>query len=255
MKHQYFADKRDFVKYDLLLELMRHGHQQLTFLPMLTAADGRTDGSAVRYERGARDERLYGFLRNVLETNRRDIRLLRKFFAPCSFAYNAHDDDRVFTHDGRADHFARIPDDWLDRALVFLDPDNGIEVKSMSARTGHKYVLWDELASLRERMGGESTLLVYQHIPRRNRRVYFAELLALVRNRLEARDAILSDNIVAFLLIPGARGLHARTHQRLAAYAARHDLLFAADHSTRLTTYSSRGSFETENGRAPASEP
>ena len=40
MKHQYFADRRDLFKYDLLLDILAAvpSLERLTFVPMLAAA-------------------------------------------------------------------------------------------------------------------------------------------------------------------------------------------------------------------------
>lgn len=42
MKDQFFADQRDFLKYDLLLEILQKTPSlaRLTFVPMLTPDDG-----------------------------------------------------------------------------------------------------------------------------------------------------------------------------------------------------------------------
>jgi hypothetical protein len=60
-----------------------------------------------------------------------------------------------------------------DADLVFLDPDNGIEVPSrpMGSKGSSKYVFWDELQSL---WATGCSLLIYQHW-RREPREAFAE--------------------------------------------------------------------------------
>ena len=45
MKNQYFGDKRDLFKFDLLLDLMASGRfRQLAYVPMLTQADATRQG-------------------------------------------------------------------------------------------------------------------------------------------------------------------------------------------------------------------
>lgn len=63
MKNQFFADRRDFFKYDLLLELLEGGQLSgLTLVPMLTPDDGGPDGRFTRYRCGNRRAGLYKFL-------------------------------------------------------------------------------------------------------------------------------------------------------------------------------------------------
>jgi hypothetical protein len=84
----------------------------------------------------------------------------------------------------------RLRSRWLDTAvavmkpadLVFLDPDNGLEVRSIARheRFGPKYVYFDELTPLAER--GQS-LVIYQHLCRRKTAIQqIEERLQLLRS-------------------------------------------------------------------------
>ena len=83
MKHQYFADERDFLKYDLWMELADHLGEQsrLTFVPMLTGPDGTKQGGKTKYAVDERRKCLYYFLQLCLSEKRRSITELRQFFA------------------------------------------------------------------------------------------------------------------------------------------------------------------------------
>ncbi|MFN2638044.1 MAG: hypothetical protein ABR585_13550 [Gemmatimonadaceae bacterium] len=67
------------------------------------------------------------------------------------------------TRTNRSTYFASIPASALTSALVFIDPDNGLEPRS-GATTAH--VRLEELLALWKRMSSGSVLLVYQHKPR-----------------------------------------------------------------------------------------
>ena len=155
MKNQLFADKRDFFKYDLLLEILNGipDFHQLTFIPMLTSDDNSNHGGQTKYQLGKRREDLFYFLRGCLERGARDIHHLRAYFSNQSFAYTPHLDSDHFTHDNREEYFLSIPDSALRRALVFFDPDNGLEVKSTKRGNGRKYLLYSELKALFGHMG------------------------------------------------------------------------------------------------------
>lgn len=231
MKNQYFADRRDFFKYDLLLELSEGlGFiRQLTFIPMLTPDDGSGDGQLKGYPPGARRQDLYCFLQECLARGVRDIRELRRFFAQRAFIYSPYRDDAYFAHAGRAEYFASIPETSLRAAVVFLDPDNGLEVASMSPRTGHKYVRWTEAVGLYSRMDDDSVLVVYQHLPREKRAPYLTRKSSELQQRLGiAGITWLSDNEIAFFV--ATRAPHRATDVRdlLARYSARTGLFMSA---------------------------
>jgi hypothetical protein len=72
---------------------------------------------------------------------------------------------------------------FADRDLVFFDPDNGLEVKSVlkGRKRSNKYVLLDEIAD--QYRAGRSTL-IYQHFPMH---VTHDVCIAKAANRLGAR--------------------------------------------------------------------
>ena len=67
MNNKFFADKNDFFKYDLLLEVMEKSPflKQLTFIPMLTPMDDRKGGELKDYKPGNGRMDLYEFLKNA----------------------------------------------------------------------------------------------------------------------------------------------------------------------------------------------
>ena len=73
VKHQFFADERDFLKYDLWIELADHLSEKphLTFVPMLTGPDGTKQGGKSNYLVGKRRKCLYYFLQFGLCAKRR----------------------------------------------------------------------------------------------------------------------------------------------------------------------------------------
>ena len=66
---------------------------------------------------------------------------------------------------------------FSDCDLVFLDPDNGLEVKSVKAGTQKsvKYVCMNEIA---EYVAAGKSVIFYNHRPRKKAEVYFAEYAA-----------------------------------------------------------------------------
>lgn len=238
MKHQYFADRRDLLKYSLFEWALSEslGFRHVSFVVMLTGPDGRGDGGKTSYESGCfgASAKLVTHLKGCLAARRRDVRELRSYFAGRNVAgqtvgYRPHGDEALFTHAARKTYFESIPKDDLDDSLVFLDPDNGLQVKSMRRGNGEKYLLFAEVAELLRRMGARSLLAIYQHIPHVKRPPYFAHIAKRLREDSAAGEVhVLTDNVVAFFLLPkpGPAGEGTRTsregrlEQELGRFAA-----------------------------------
>jgi hypothetical protein len=83
VKHQYFGDRHDFYKYDLLLYLKGGeaglGFEQLVFGVMLTPDDSSTDGGFTAHPAGKRDARLCSWLQVRVAQGPRDVGLFADF--------------------------------------------------------------------------------------------------------------------------------------------------------------------------------
>jgi hypothetical protein len=204
LNNAFFGDRNDFCKYDLILEILEKAGflKRFTFIPMLSPNDGRRGGRLTNYQCGSRRKNLYSFLRRCLSDNRRDIRMLRRFLPKCEFQYCPYRDSEFFTHQNRDEYFQSIPDSYLQQALVFLDPDNGFEVPSMTQSSGDRYITLQEVRYLQGRMNKKSMILVYQHLPRENREKYFTRLRNKICQELHVHNFLLiSDNSVCFTMI------------------------------------------------------
>jgi len=216
MKHQYFGDVNDYRKYGLLRALVEASGLRLGVCWLLTAADGRPDGEFRQYlERPGQwrrhDPALYDALQRLREPEVvRDVGHAdtwgvlpgAKFFADLL-------EDTVTQRNG---YFLRAWEALADCPLLFLDPDNGLEVKS--TRRGNagssKFVYWEEVEEAYRR--GHS-LVIYQHWPRAERQAYTSRLVAECRSRLEgARVDTFATAHVLFLLV--ARPEHAAGFER-----------------------------------------
>ncbi len=204
MKNQFFGDRRDFFKYDLLLEMLENLEfiRQLTFIPLLTPDDSASGGEQTKYECGGRRPEVYHFLKKCLTSQKRDIRELRGFLNASPFRYNAYRDSSYFTDENRSEYFRNISDSMLQEALVFLDPDNGLEVASMNDQNGQKYVRYDELRTVFNRMDDSSLIVVFQYLPRQNRERFFQRLASELHRNVEPRGLFgISDNVILYLVM------------------------------------------------------
>ena len=167
VKNQYFGDVNDYRKYGLLRAV---GHAGLTIrvVWMLTPNDGRTDGTGTTYLGKPftwrdYDPELYDQLHAWVSHNQRAVRLIEQsHLLPAARFISSHVPDDAA---GRARYAEALVSGSQGAEVVFLDPDNGVEVRSRpyGRKDSSKYVYWREVQALAE--AGRS-VLVYQHYPR-----------------------------------------------------------------------------------------
>lgn len=203
MKHQYFGDVLDYVKYGLLRCFANAGFR-VGICWMLTGEDERPDGRKVQYLRRpdewkSHDPDLYSHLAEVIQAP--DGKNLRHIEAP--------------NHIPHARFYgAIVPDVRVEREvwaknmlatlsgsdLLFFDPDNGIEVpsKAIGQKDSSKYIYWIELANSWQHT---RSLLVFQHFPRINRNEYIPTRVREMESHLPGALVIpLRSSNVLFLL-------------------------------------------------------
>jgi len=180
MKNQYFGDINDYKKYSLLRILSGHGHFKTSICWVLTQDDNRSDGSRIKYldkpeQWQNYDPVVFEHLReNVLKKGARDISIIEQgdILPNCRF-YREH----VLDNNGsRDEYFEKFYAFSKGTDLIFFDPDNGLEVKSVprGRRGSSKYVYWDEVRASYE--AGHS-LMIYQHFPRKPRELFLRNLV------------------------------------------------------------------------------
>jgi hypothetical protein len=169
MKNQYFGDINDFRKYGLLRTLQRASGLAIGVCWFLTDDDGAGDGEVRNYLKQARrwrhyDPELYDKLQRLLggEMQRSVSRASEWGLVSGASYFDAGlRDDRL----ARAEYFEVARQLLRNSDLVFVDPDNGIEVPStkLGASGSSKYVYWTELQAI---YADGQSILVYQHFPR-----------------------------------------------------------------------------------------
>jgi hypothetical protein len=169
MKNQYFGDINDYRKYGLLRELTGKGKKKAAVCWMLTPDDGSPEGKFIRYLHypllwNYYDAELYRFLHTTI--TRKGLRDVGEFEASgllpsaCFFSETIPD-----TAVDRALYFKAFMNNAQECDLIFYDPDNGIEVKSIpyGRKNSSKYLYWREIVA--SYVSGHS-VLIYQHFPR-----------------------------------------------------------------------------------------
>jgi hypothetical protein len=209
VKNQYFGDINDYRKYGLLRVLQRTTGLRLGVFWMLTPDDGRVDGKFVSYLNRAKqwrayDPPLFDTIADALPRGRHVGHVYEQELLPgATFFDEIIPDDRSRRSSIMASGFHLL----RESELMFFDPDNGIEIKSIKrGRSGSsKYLFWDEIA---ESFGSGKSLLVYQHFPREERNVFVARLFADLQQRTGCTSAFcFRTSTVAFFLL--SQGSHA----------------------------------------------
>lgn len=171
MKEQYVGDINDYRKYALLRRLARGGFTRIGVCWMLTPPDGRNDGSLLSYLDKA-DHRhldpplfeLLGTVRNAPDL-RRLVLIEESGIIPSATYVNRLVPDGFIE---RQAWFSHVLESLKDTDLVFFDPDNGLNVRSVSKGqvNSSKYLYRDEV---RVTYGAGHSILIYQHFPREER--------------------------------------------------------------------------------------
>ena len=200
MKNQYFGDVNDFQKYGLLRAIARKSGLRLGILWYLTIDDGSNDGGKRTFTECHRklDFELCERLESVIraETNR-TVGLAEDWnlISNATYFKSVVPADRV----QRTEFFAQARSTLSNCDLIFVDPDNGIEVPSMAlGRTNSvKYTYWHELEAL---FAAGHSLLIYQHFRRVKRDDFMREVASELRHKLKAEVVGLRTAHVGFFL-------------------------------------------------------
>jgi hypothetical protein len=168
VKNQYFGDRRDLFKYDLLADLAGClPDSRLVFIPMLTPNDDSGEGGLIAYGRGTRRGSLVDALRDAVASGIRDIQTLRNLMPSFGVQFMPHRDASYFPDVDRVEYFAAVPTQWLAASVVFFDPDIGLQtgtVRYMRGKGAEKYLLYSDLRAVLERATDSSVFVVYQHL-------------------------------------------------------------------------------------------
>jgi len=209
MKNQYFGDINDYRKYGIIRILSGSGDIRTAVCWMLTEKDDRSDGDLIDYLDKpdvwrAHDPQLFDLLAHFMKTpGRRSVQLAEESrIIPSALYYTVILKDNA---DERKQYFRNYFSVAKGSDLIFFDPDNGLEVKSVKCgkSLSSKYLYWNEL---KEAFGAGHSVLVYQHFPRVKHDVFIEMLTSKAARVLGLREVIsFQTRNVFFLLMPQKR--------------------------------------------------
>jgi hypothetical protein len=234
LKNEYFGDTRDLFKYDLVLELLSKNDflERFTFIPMLTEDMQNLHGKRTNYgeaKAGTQRKELIEFLKKRVAENRRNIIELEQFFRsvklPRKVNFEIYRKDEFFSHETRARYFREITERLLSRSVILVDPDIGLEVKSIRNRE-ENYITYAEVKLLFSRMDRNSLLLIFQFIPRVERRKYFIQIGRKLKTTLNCHAVFyVSDNQVVFFILTKDLEVQNQVIKTVNRYTKTYDLM------------------------------
>ena len=196
MKNQYFADVGDFGKYGML-SYFSNRQINIGINWYLTENDTKTDGKFVDYfnkqDFFACDRELHNYLHECIIQGRRNVNELSALprYADTIMYDEILNVDHIMalSPEGRDKRF-KVRKEWFQSSLdalqkcdlIFCDPDNGIETRSLSyvGKDSVKYVFVDEIKDMIDR--GKS-VICYNHRDRSKESDYFSrfkEVMSLI---------------------------------------------------------------------------
>lgn len=216
MKDQYFGDINDYRKYGLIRSILLSYRFRLLVAWMLTPDDASSDGKFTDYlskpsQWRSHDRELYEELQRLMNQNvSRKVALIEQ--------------TKLLTG---ASYFSRIvPDSFNNRVswseellskaedfdLVFLDPDNGLEVKSKpyGRKGSSKYLYLREVNSLWTQ---RKSLLIYQHFCRLERTIFIERIKQSLYENAKGSfvSAFATPHVVFFLVLQPEHQIHQGT--------------------------------------------
>lgn len=166
MKKQYFGDKRDLFKFDLIKHIVKDtGVGRFTYIPMLTpndrTGDGKLRNNLSSFKNiGHKNVRLIEFFRPIhnISPDERDVGTIAKYFKSIAIRVQVYMKDKYLNINNRSHYFKGIEESLLQNALIFVDPDIGLE----PVKANEKHLLYSEVKFLYDNMGEHSILTMIQ---------------------------------------------------------------------------------------------
>ena len=225
---KYFGDDRDFFKYDLITSVLgRSSLRHYVFVPMLTEHRHDLEGKKSPRNGGDKSDDLLEFINS--HTNK-SLKHWEDWLGRHVDSYMTVEpvDDTLFSDQARDAYWKTYrPILGQQKALVFVDPDTGLETGTQSylRKMGReKYILNNELKFLIDELDRSSVLMLYQHLPndKNNHKTATEKKLGQIRgvDRMVYTCAFREDDL-AFLFVIKEKWLYDEIRGILEHYHAK----------------------------------
>jgi hypothetical protein len=184
------------------------------------------EGMAIKVDRakkngrpGTNNERLIGFLKKYgeIDKDKRDFTKIGNYFKSEGIKVLIYKDKghEYFEHKARDGYFKNIPGEYLYTPLIFVDPDNGLQIKNSTK----KHLLYSEVRDdLYRRMDKDSILMIYQQFPREDHIKYLRRRAIELKRLTEDLPIYISDNEIIFFLLTKNGGLKNQLEKIISRY-------------------------------------
>ena len=200
MKNQYVGDINDYKKYSLIEIISEVLNEKILIAWMLTDGDSRNDGNKLDYLENNRNDRqlnpeLFDKLISI-DKSKREIKDVQELFGD---KYNYYSKTLYDNKEERTKYFEALLVEAKEVGMVFFDPDNGIEVKSVKYgnKNSSKYLYWDEIQQFAD-CGKD--ILIYQHFPHKNHEQFINDLKNELQEKTKLEVQPIQTEDVLFLL-------------------------------------------------------
>ena len=216
MNPQFFGDRHDLFKYDLITCIMKELRNDLssfTFVPMLTKNRRPTKKSIA----GNDNPELWNCFNEFCGDGAAEdyFKALHDYFAFKGIKLKIFD-NRVFSQKNRREYFDSVRADLPKNSLIFFDPDTGLKDKNIS----EKHLAYSELRDFFSILDERSILMIYQHFYRfRNKHKNFPlAIVEQMREKTGMKPEYIDDNSIMFLFLVKNPGLQEKLHRALDLY-------------------------------------
>jgi len=206
MKNQYVGDINDYKKYSLIEIISEVLNEKILIAWMLTVDDGRSHGNRLDYLENNKNERqlnpeLFDKLKSI-DKSKCEITDVQELLGD---KYNYYSIPLCDNKEKRTKYFEALLEEAKEAGLVFFDPDNGIEVKSVKCgnKNSSKYLYWDEIQQFAK---CKKDILIYQHFPRKERVQYINDLKTELQEKTNLDVLPIPTENVLFLLATKQKG-------------------------------------------------
>jgi hypothetical protein len=198
MNPQFFGDRHDLFKYDLIftiMDRMSHDLSSFTYIPMLTKNRlPKTSNIA-----GTGNSQLQVVFNTLFGDGAARVYFegIRQYFI--SGGIRTHIVNQRFSQSHRQQYFDRVRTRLPTNSLIFLDPDTGLKEKNAT----EKHLRYSELIDMYNKLDASSILMVYQHHNRyRMKTQNFPEFIAdTVERNIGERPVYIDDTTIMFLFL------------------------------------------------------
>jgi hypothetical protein len=227
MKNQYVGDINDFRKYGLIHSISKVFGGKILFVWMLSEEDNN-DGNKIGYLNKDKIYRKYNQdifdeLKIIVENKKRNNNIDNiiavensKLFKQYEFFNDFIKDDKK----SRTEYFEKVYKLIEKFDIIFLDPDNGIEVPSCKSgnKKSSKYIYWEEIEKI---FNCNKNILIYQHFPYKKHETFTKDIVNQCRSKLNGAEIvpIITKDTLFIYIVKNSKDIISKLEKELSIWA------------------------------------